>query len=63
MRVLKAMDVTTEEDKQRFDNVLDKVLMGVVVRVVIVSPPEAETPVAKWIASLREEKPQLHFVC
>ena len=62
VRVLKAMDVTNEEDKQRFDNILEKILMGLVVRVVLVNPPEeGETPVTTYIAMLRE-KAQLHFV-
>ena len=63
VRLLKGMDVTKTEDTQRLDGVLSKILMGVVVRVVLVGKPEAETPVAKWIATLRDEKPQLHFVC
>ena len=61
VRLLKGIDTTNEADTQKFDGVLSKIVIGLVVRVVLVNPPEGETPVTTWIATLRE-KAQLHFV-
>ena len=60
VRIMKNVDVSLAEEKQRIDEVIEKVLHNLTLRVLVDGTVEAESEVSRWLDSLRARK-NMHF--
>ena len=60
IRFLKGVDVSKEDSVKTFDDVLNKILKNVAVRVLIDGEEKADTPVAK-VLEIWRQRPNMHF--
>jgi len=60
VRIMKNVDVSLAEEKQRIDEVLEKVLHNLTLRVLVDGSVEADSEVARWLDGLRGRR-NMHF--
>ena len=60
MRIMKNVNISLAEEKQRIDEVIEKVLHNLTLRVLVDGGVEADSEVARWLDGLRARK-NMHF--